>query len=175
MIDGTRVRLRAYTKSYFAKFLEYLDFETIKLYRGELPLPPPLDYEAKWAAEEYKPNSQYDWAIETIDGAHYIGGCGYARIDWPSRVAEINIFIGKPWRTQGYGREAVGLLLDFMFKQMNLNKVFLKTWTFNPAAVRCYERCGFVHEGRLRQQIFRDGDYHDQIVMGLLRQEWLSA
>jgi len=88
-------------------------------------------------------------------------------------VATIGIFIGdKSFWGKGYGTEAIELLTDFIFNEMNINKVKLNVYSFNKRAVRCYEKCGFVREGVLRQEIYREGRYHDDIVMGLLRDEY---
>ena len=64
------------------------------------------------------------------------------------------------------------VLLRFIFEQMNMNKVKLNVFSFNPRALRMYQTCGFKEEGRLRQELFRDGKYHDIILMGLLREEY---
>jgi RimJ/RimL family protein N-acetyltransferase len=55
---------------------------------------------------------------------------------------------------------------------LNLHRVWLHVYEFNPRAVRVYEKVGFRHEGRLRQAIFHDGRYWDTLVMGLLHAEW---
>ena len=55
---------------------------------------------------------------------------------------------------------------------MNINKIKLHVYSFNPRAIKSYEKCGFIKEGVLRQEIFRKGKYHDEIIMGLLRDEF---
>lgn len=51
---------------------------------------------------------------------------------------------------------------------MNLHKLKVQVYAFNAPAVRCYLSCGFVQEGLLRAELFRDGEYRDVAVMGLL-------
>nr|WP_206076217.1 GNAT family protein [Marinitoga lauensis] len=72
----------------------------------------------------------------------------------------------------GYGTEAMKLLVNFIFDEMNINKVKLHVFSFNKRAIRSYEKVGFKVEGVLREQIFREGKYHDEIIMGILRREW---
>lgn len=55
---------------------------------------------------------------------------------------------------------------------MNINKVKVFVYSFNERAVKSYEKCGFVREGVLRQEMFRDGKYNDEYVMGILRDEY---
>ena len=58
------------------------------------------------------------------------------------------------------------------FREQNLNRIFLRVFEDNPAAIRCYEKVGFRLEGRLRQDRYQDGRYLDTLVMGLLRDEF---
>jgi RimJ/RimL family protein N-acetyltransferase len=90
-----------------------------------------------------------------------------------SRVAELGLVIADPeQRGRGVGKEAVSLLLDYAFNRMNLHKVELSVYSFNVAGYRCYEKCGFREEGRMRENVFRDGSYYDTIRMGILRREF---
>lgn len=59
----------------------------------------------------------------------------------------------------------MALLTSFCFREMNLHKVKVSVFDFNAAAIRCYEKCGFVREGVLRGEIFRDGAYRDVVLM----------
>jgi RimJ/RimL family protein N-acetyltransferase len=70
------------------------------------------------------------------------------------------------------GTEALTLLINFLFFYYNMNKIRLSVHVNNEAAIRCYERLGFQHEGRSREELFQDGRYHDVCLMGLLRKEW---
>jgi RimJ/RimL family protein N-acetyltransferase len=85
----------------------------------------------------------------------------------------VGIFIGEKrlWN-QGYGTDAMRLLLQHGFNTLNLNRVALDVYDTNLRAVRSYEKAGFVHEGRKRQAIFKDGRYVDILQMSVLRAEW---
>nr|WP_267901880.1 GNAT family protein [Brevibacillus parabrevis] len=63
-------------------------------------------------------------------------------------------------------------MLRFLFLRLNLNRVQLDTWSGNTRAIRAYEKCGFVVEGRLRQNEYVNGQYYDTIMMGILREEF---
>ena len=84
----------------------------------------------------------------------------------------LGIGIGdKTYWGQGYGREAVQLLVDYGFRHHNLHKVWLEVHGRNQRAIRAYRACGFVEEGRLRQHVWSDGAYDDLVIMGVLRPE----
>jgi diamine N-acetyltransferase len=103
-----------------------------------------------------------------------IGLCGLHKIDSRNRHAEFGIAIGdKSHWGQGHGSEATKLLIDYAFDTLNLNRVHLQVYEDNPRALRCYEKLGFVREGRLRQEDFRRGKYRDLIIMALLREDRL--
>ena len=103
----------------------------------------------------------------------YIGQVNLDSIDWKNRVGKIGIVIGSTEHMgRGYGTEAMRLLVDFAFREMNLNRLELEVYDFNERAVRCYASCGFVQEGRLRERQYKNGRYWDVIQMGLLRSDW---
>ncbi|HLV78687.1 MAG TPA: GNAT family protein, partial [Chthonomonadaceae bacterium] len=73
---------------------------------------------------------------------------------------------------RGYGRDAIRVLLDYAFRLRNFRKVWLMTCSTNERAIRCYRACGFVEEGRKRAHLWSDGQYVDEVHMGILRDEW---
>ena len=90
-----------------------------------------------------------------------------------ARTCELGITIGdKDYWGRGYGREAVGLLLDYGFRYHNLHRIFLSVNGNNERAIRAYRACGFEEEGRLRSHVWNDNGYVDLVYMGLLREEW---
>lgn len=99
----------------------------------------------------------------------YIGQIDFHVIDWKNRSARIGLVVGTPGnRGKGYGSEALNTLVDYGFRFMNLHRMDLLVREDNLSARRCYEKCGFVEEGRMREAIFRDGRYLDMIVMSIL-------
>jgi RimJ/RimL family protein N-acetyltransferase len=63
-------------------------------------------------------------------------------------------------------------MLAHAFTRLPLHRVALTVFDFNTRAIRAYEKCGFVVEGRAREAIFRDGRYWDEIHMSVLADEW---
>ena len=102
----------------------------------------------------------------------YLGQCALTKTDQTARCAELAVVLAPDSAGRGYGREAVRLLLSFGFRQMNLNRVFLRVYAENERAIRCYAACGFREEGRLREQVYFDGHYGDVLEMGILRREF---
>ncbi|MDF2520434.1 MAG: acetyltransferase [Clostridia bacterium] len=176
MYTGEKVRLRAYKREDVQLAQQYInDAETKKLLMPGIPYPITLEQEQKWFESISAFSDNYSFAIETLQEGKYIGGCGVNKLDWKNSVATVGIFIGdKDYWGKGYGTDAMKVLVKFIFEQMNINKVKLFVYSFNERAVKSYEKCGFAREGVLRQEIFRDGKYHDEYIMGILKDEFFQ-
>ena len=175
MYEGKLVRLRAYREDDAPKAQAFLnDAETRSYLSDAYPFPYTLDEEKKWvAARSGYSTNEYSFAIETLKDGRYIGGCGVHSIQARNRRVRVGIFIGdKDYWGHGYGSDAMSLLLKFAFEEMNMHRVELKVFAYNPRAIRCYEKLGFVHEGRTRESAFHQGQYHDDLTMGILEHEW---
>ncbi|MGX1749181.1 GNAT family protein [Glutamicibacter protophormiae] len=61
------------------------------------------------------------------------------------------------------------------FQKLGLLRIFLKVAAINSRAIRAYEKSGFILEGRERGAYFHDGKFHDQLLYGLLADEYFSA
>jgi RimJ/RimL family protein N-acetyltransferase len=95
--------------------------------------------------------------------------------NWIGRNAFVGLGIGnrKDWG-KGYGTDAMKIMLRFAFTEINLNRVTLTVFEYNPRAIRSYEKAGFQHEGRLRGALLRDGKRWDMLYMGILRDDWME-
>ena len=111
-------------------------------------------------------------AIETKDGEH-IGNTSLFNVSPEDRTADFGIMIGeKACWSKGYGSDATRTLLRFAFDEMNLHRVWLTVLATHERGIACYRRCGFREEARLRQDVYRHGQYYDFITMGILRNEF---
>jgi RimJ/RimL family protein N-acetyltransferase len=112
-------------------------------------------------------------AIHVRDTDRLIGTCAFSQLDGDNGSTLYHITIGEndAWG-KGYGTEATDLMLAHAFTRLALHRVALMVFEFNPRAIRSYEKCGFVVEGRARQAIVRDGRFWDEIHMSVLAEEW---
>lgn len=175
MIYGERIRFRAVEREDLPRFVAWLNDPEI-LQGLLLYLPLSLNEEENWYESMMKrPTDEHPMVIEIQQADEWlpIGNCGFVKIDWRSRSGEVGIFIGEKrlWN-QGYGTDAMRLLLQHGFHTLNLNRIGLDVYDTNLRAVRSYEKAGFVQEGRKRQAIFKDGKYIDILQMSVLREEW---
>ena len=115
------------------------------------------------------------FSIHTLEDDRLIGEVELDGIDWLNGDAYVGIGIGESdfWG-KGYGTEAMQLVLRYAFQELNLHRLTLNVFEYNPRAIRSYEKAGFVYEGRVRKFLRRDGQEWDMVHMGILRQEWLA-
>lgn len=113
--------------------------------------------------------------IANLMTGDYLGQCDLMNMTDYSRKAELAIVLGPEHQGKGYGGEAIELLLELAFDHLNLNRVYLRVHEQNARALACYERAGFVREGVLREDAFSRGEYHDIIIMGILRADWMRT
>jgi RimJ/RimL family protein N-acetyltransferase len=171
--QGKLVRFRAMEPEDAERAYRWInDREVTQFLMARYPIS--LAAERDWAATATKTNdfTETRFAIETLDGVH-IGVCGLHHGRPEDRWADLGIMIGEAeYRSQGYGTDAMLTLLRFGFYQMNLNKVTLGVFDINPRAQAVYNKCGFIEEGRGREEYYQDGRYVDVIRMGVLRREF---
>lgn len=170
MYYGEKVCLRAYREEDIPKATSFVNDEELKkLLVTNIPFPMTLWEEEEWVkSQKSSQNGSYNFAIEDIETKAYIGGCGIQEVNWLSRVATVGIMIGdKEYWGKGYGTDAMKVLMDFIFNKMNIRKIRLSTFSFNMRARKSYEKCGFEVEGILKDEIFKDGKYYDEIIMSV--------
>lgn len=176
MLAGPHVILRELRRDDLPRLLAFNnDLEVELAGGGDPPMPQQLERLVADFDRETAAGGRDDarFAIE-VDGL-FIGSCGLFNWQTTNRTAELGIGIGeKTLWGKGLGRETVGLLLLYAFQLRNLRRVWLRTHGANERAIHAYLAAGFVEEGRLRQQIWSNGQYHDEVVMGILRDDWIA-
>jgi RimJ/RimL family protein N-acetyltransferase len=172
MLEGQLVRLRAIEPDDRERAQVWLSDPEVTYY---LTMRYPLaEQDPVWLADPQPGGfaNGVHLAIETRDGTH-IGGVNLHDVQPEDRKASLGVIVGeKSCWSNGYGGDAITTLLRFGFHEMNLHRVWLGVLDGHKGAVRCYEKCGFQHESRRRQQVFKHGRYWDVLMMGILRHEF---
>lgn len=102
-----------------------------------------------------------------------IGATNLRLSDAAQRAAMFGISIGaKAEWNKGYGTEATRLMVRHGFETLNLNRIALTVYEFNPRGMRAYEKAGFRREAVLRQEVYSQGRFWDVYMMGILRADW---
>ena len=176
MLKGKLVNLRAVERRDLREIMKWVNDREVTKYLSDFLYPVSRVEEEKFFLERVmrSNDTEKNMVMETKEGI-YLGQISLHKIDWKNRNAELGIVIGnKEYWGKGYGTDAIKTLLAHAFNQMNLYKVYLRVFEYNQRGIRCYEKCGFKEEGRLRKGQFYNGKYYDVILMGILKDEFES-
>jgi len=172
---GRQVMLREYRESDFTAIRAWVNDQEPTQYLSPIFDRPHTEQMTRAFFDQVMGNTiqGYAFIIARREDESYLGQCDLRVGSDGSRQAELAIVIPDPEnRGRGYGRQAMTILLDFGFGTVNLHKIHLKVFTRNERAIALYRSLGFVEEGILRHEVYRHGEYLDQMVMSLLEDEW---
>ncbi|MBN2259690.1 MAG: GNAT family N-acetyltransferase [Clostridiales bacterium] len=176
MLNGNLVKLRAYDSTDNPQSIINIsnNSDVLENLRGTIPYPFTYEDEVNFIKSNSSSKLTYNFAIEALDSKEYIGGCGINALDLLNSHCTVGIFIGAPYLNKGYGTDAMKVLVHFIFENISVNKIKLHVFSFNKRAIRSYEKCAFKTEAILRKEIFRHGEYHDDIIMSIFREDYYA-
>jgi RimJ/RimL family protein N-acetyltransferase len=176
MLETERLILRPLERSDLNAIKQWKNDADIKELLGGFSVGFSDDDMIEWYNSRGGKQNDIRYGLAIRDTAELIGYTGLYDIDWVNRRAEFGILIGnKEYWNQVFGVEATQAMLKFAFQDLGLHRVFLEVLALHKTAVKLYTKCGFRKEGELRQHTYRRGHYHNTLVMGLLRDEFLES
>jgi len=134
-----------------------------------------LEVEKAWIANRVANSNEEVNRMICLEGQKApIGLISVREIDWMARKAHLTgIFIGDAQhRSKGYGYQALCQMMQYCFDTLELNKVWTHILDDNQASIHIFVKCGFVIEGHLRQHTYKDGQYRDVVLVGLLAEDY---
>lgn len=138
-------------------------------------LPAEKDWVEKLSKLEKNPGDIV-FIIETRADNKPVGIIGLHSINWFNRHATTGTVIGDDRsRNKGYATEAKMLILKYAFDNLGLHKIISRAYAKNLASIRYSEKCGYVQEGLLKSEMFRDGSFEDIVLMACFRETWLPV
>jgi RimJ/RimL family protein N-acetyltransferase len=153
-----------------AKWTENIEYW--RMFEFNPAVPHGTDYWADSDKEQKEDKNTFSFRIRTLEDDKLIGFL-WLFPSWSDQVTWLAIAIGEPdYWGRGYGSDALRLAIDYSFRELGQHKVVLGVYSYNTRAIRAYEKVGFVHEARHRAMLYRDGQRHDMLLMGILRPEW---
>ena len=152
------------------------DSEFHRLLDSEPTMAPSVKGTKDWIEKfiEKEDDSLIFFSIHALEDDRLIGFIGLDGIQWTHGDTFVFIALGEhAYWGKGYGTDAMQVILRYAFTELNLHRVSLDVFAYNPRAIRTYEKTGFQYEGRFRKYLNRDGERADMLFMGILREEWL--
>ena len=168
---GTLVVLREKSIEDASQDYEWRKDSELAAYDAAHPLTMSLRAYVATVADEIETPSLHrrSYSIDTIDDGRHIGNVMYYSYDRNLRETEIGVTIGdRDYWSQGYGSDAVRALLEYLFDELRVNRVYLHTLTWNDRARQAFIRAGFKATGEVHR-----GSY-DFVEMEIVRDEFLA-
>jgi RimJ/RimL family protein N-acetyltransferase len=173
ILKGKRVTLRRPREDDFQARLRLgRDAEIFRMYGGNLSDLRPMteDRAKRWVQRLL--DRDYAWIIEA---GSLVGEIRLDRVDLRDKRASLAIGIEDGSQLgKGLGSEAIALVLGYAFNILKLHRVSVRVVDYNLRAVRAYQKCGFVIEGKEREAAFVDGVWYDDVMMAVLDKEYLA-
>ncbi|KYK28335.1 MAG: hypothetical protein AYK23_05625 [Candidatus Proteinoplasmatales archaeon SG8-5] len=175
-LEGKNVYLRPLDMDDLETFYVWFNNPDLRQYLM-LPFPISKEGEKDFLEKMMKDEGSVTLSIIVKKGDKLIGNIGLHNINTPvnrvSRRAMLGIALGDlEEASKGYGTEAIRLMLDYGFDSLNLHRIELGVFDFNERARKAYRKLGFREEGVKREAVYMKGEYHDIVLMGILRKEW---
>jgi len=172
--QGEKTRLRPWRlEDAELRFAASLDSPTVALYQDGIELPTSVELQQQWLekAAGLKDDGMIRLAMENLDGVT-IGWVTLHSSDRKNGTFGFGVAVYRDYRGHGNAIDAVRTLLKYGFweqRYQKCNSVCLHT---NEASIRLHQKLGFIEEGRIRRTCFHNGQYHDDVLFGMTREEF---
>lgn len=171
VLTGRRVRLEPLTPAVLEDYFAALADPEVNRFTGTHAMADRAEIEA-WLVTRQEHHDRADWAAVRAEDSMFLGEAVLNELDPDNESANYRVWLaGTHLFGQGYGTEITRLVIDFALGTVGLHRVSLGVYDFNPRAQRVYEKCGFSHEGRLREALRWDGQWHDELLMARLHSD----
>jgi RimJ/RimL family protein N-acetyltransferase len=173
--QGEKVRLRPLRiEDAEQSFIASLDSPSRQFLQLGVELPTSIEIQ-KSVLKKYVNCKETDgvivFAVENLEGAN-VGGLSFHSRDGKNGTFSFGVIVDRDHRGMGYAAEAVRILLRYGFWEQRYQKCNSACAHTNEASIQLHKKLGFIEEGRRRRQLFFNGQYHDDILFGITREEF---
>jgi RimJ/RimL family protein N-acetyltransferase len=174
-LEGERIYLRPVEMSDLDVLQLYANDPEVRHYLANV-FPVTKQTEEEWIKRVSVKKPEDVLLVVVIKKKHKLLGCmGLHKIDYVSGLASTGSMLGakEEWN-KGYAQEAKMLLLEYAFMTLNLRKVCSAAFIQNKGSVKHNLNCGYQIEATLKDHYYRDGKYHDFVLLSVFKRDWLK-
>lgn len=179
-LETERLILREWQNEDREDLIEGLSNIEVSKWLAYIPYPYTEDDAGAWisycinSAATDKSNFYY-FAVELKSENKVIGGTSLEKINRLQGTASGGIWLNEKYHGHGFGIEAFNKRIDFAFNVLNLRRIENGFFEGNTTSLQMQEKLGYKIEGKRRKGFLclADGEYKDEIITGLLKEEWL--
>ena len=124
----------------------------------------------KWYENQIQNKNNLRYIIETEENK--IGLATISNIDWKNRKASHGIKLYGDMKGKGYGTDTVRTIMKYAFEELQLNKLYGTILEYNEASINLYKKCGWEVEGVLKESIFKNNKYNNELQVGILKKQY---
>ncbi len=174
MWEGPNIRLRAVEPEDLERFQSFDQDSEAARSGWWIPFPRSKYAAERWVEKTALDHGQDDTYRFVIEAKQHgvVGSISTHNCNRRTGTFNYGIAIGREYRRRGFAKEAISLVLRYYFEELRYQKVTVSIYAFNERSLKLHESLGFQQEGRLRRMIYTGGQYHDEILMGLTREEF---
>jgi len=171
---GKKVYLRAINEEDVPVLTQHINDEETNVF---LTITHPMSraQERAWLTRSEADASQVTFAIVCNESHELIGTIGLGNIHPVHRTATAGCALRNGFWSKGYGSDALDLLLEYAFGTLNLRKINAGAWSFNTRSIALQKKVGFREEGILKAQRYRNGEYVDEVRLGLFKEDFYNT
>lgn len=175
-IQGELIDLLPLNSEHIKLYVKWVNDPKVRIYARSV-LPQTVEEMKKFLESQEKGERTFiEFEIWHRIDKKPIGDLGLFNINWLDCKAYIGLMIGEPeYWGQGIGTEAVKLITDYGFKELNLNKLYAIIFAPNRTSRRCFEKNRYKYEVVLKQDVYIDGEFLDTYLYSILKENWMKS
>ncbi len=172
-LEGKKIIFRPIYEKDLERIIVWINNPQVRKYLT-VYLPMTMEIEKKWL-EQLSNNNCRDIILAVIDkeSKEHMGQVGLHGINWKNKTATFGFMIGnKDFWNKGYGTEILSLTLKYAFHTLGLRKIKSSVLALNIGSIKVHKKCSFKKAGVLKKEYFVDGEYVDEILFEIFKEDW---
>jgi RimJ/RimL family protein N-acetyltransferase len=174
VLTGAKTVLRPFTEADADTMWEIIEDPDVVRFTGEPSRELTVEHVRSWYGSRTAQPDRLDLAVTDRATGELVGEVVLYEWDPEALSCTFRTLIGPRGRDRGLGTEATRLIVGHAFEQLGLHRIQLEAYGHNHRALRVYEKAGFTVEGVRREAELRDGEWVDEVIMGILDRDWAA-
>ena len=171
MIKGTKIYLKSVSSNDTDLMVELLNDQETAFFEGKQEFLVNTNDQRRWF--ENKSSKQMNLVVYSFENER-IGYVSFKFTNEVARIGHIGIKLHKDFRGKGYAGDALKTLCAYLFMNFNVHKLKTHIVEYNESSLALFDKNLWVREGVARQEVYMNGRYHNNIQLGLLKQEFID-
>jgi RimJ/RimL family protein N-acetyltransferase len=173
-LEGKRIYLRPIDLSDLETLQRYANDPLVRQYLTNV-IPVSKTDEETWIKKVMTRGGDVNFAVVLKKNQKLLGTMALMKINYVDGVATTGSMLGakEEWN-KGYAKEAKMLVLEYAFMTLNLRKICSAAFADNKGSIKHNLNCGYKIEGKRIKQFYRDGKYHDEVLLAVFKSDWLK-